>query len=101
MRPPILYNEQTMSRIAKLNESEVNNVLALKGKIPVEKLVQKLKVSRSTIYRIFDGSYHARPVETTSAKDLQHMDELTISTVQFVLAKTRLEKLIGHTIQIH
>ena len=90
-----------MSRTAKLNVSEVNNVLALKGKIPVEKLIKKLKVSRSTIYRIFDGSYQARPNPAAPNTNLEQMDELTISTVQFVLAKTRLEQLIGHPIQIH
>ena len=41
-----------MSRTAKLNTTEANSVLALKGKVPVDKLVKKLKVSRSTIYRI-------------------------------------------------
>lgn len=91
-----------MSRTAKLNTIEAQNVYALKGKVPVEKLVKKLKVSRSTIYRIFDGTYQARPVAPSIApKDLEHMDELTISTVQFVLAKTRLEQLMGHPIQIH
>ena len=90
-----------MSRTALLNTTEVNNVLALKGKVPVEKLVKKLKVSRSTIYRIFDGSYQARPAQPcVTPQDLEHMDELTLSTVQFVLAKTRLEQLIGHPLQI-
>jgi len=92
-----------MSRTAKLNTTEAQSVLALKGKVPVEKLVKKLKgkVSRSTIYRIFDGSYQARPVQTMPAVNLKEMDELTVSTVQFVLAKTQLEKLLGHPIQIH
>lgn len=90
-----------MSRTAKLNTTEVNHILALKDKVPVDKLVKKLKVSRSTIYRIFEGSYQARPVEKMPTTNLSQMDELTISTVQFVLAKTRLEQLIGHPILIH
>lgn len=90
-----------MSRIAKLNETEVNSVLALKGKVPVEKLTKKLKVSRSTIYRIFDGTYQARPNPPSPMLNLQEMDERTLATVQFVLAKTNLEKVIGHPIQIH
>jgi len=90
-----------MSRTAKLNTTEVSNILALKGKVPVEKLVKKLKVSRSTIYRIFEGNYHARPCTTAPSFKLSDMDELTITTVQFMLAKTKLEQLIGHSIQIH
>ena len=90
-----------MSRTAKLNTSEVTNVRALKGKVSVEKLVKKLKVSRSTVYRIFDGSYQARPDTFIPTRSLDKMDELTISTVQFVLAKIRLEQLIGHPILIH
>lgn len=91
-----------MSRTAKLSTTEVSNILALKGKVSVDKLVKKLKVSRSTIYRIFEGSYHARPAMSALPNvDLNKMDELTISTVQFVLAKTRLEQLIGHSIKIH
>ena len=90
-----------MSRTAKLNTTEVSSILALKGKVPVEKLQKKLKVSRSTIYRVFDGSYHPREDMRSPAMELKQMDELTLSTVQFVLAKTRLEKLIGHPIQIH
>lgn len=90
-----------MSRIAKLSESEVSNVLALKGKIPVDKLTKKLKLSRSTIYRIFDGSYHARPDTPAIPKSLETMDELTLTTVQFILAKTNLEKLLGRAIMIH
>lgn len=91
-----------MSRTAKLSTTEVANVLALKDKIPVDKLVKKLKVSRSTIYRIFDGSYHARPdAPRVTFDNLNQMDELTLTTVQFVLAKTNLEKLIGHPIHVH
>ena len=90
-----------MSRTAKLNTVEVANVLALKDKIPVDKLVKKLKVSRSTIYRIFEGSYQARPASPVCNTNLKDMDELTLSTVQFVLAKTNLERLIGHPLQIH
>jgi len=90
-----------MSRTAKLSESEVANVVALKGKIPVEKLTKKLKLSRSTIYRIFDGSYHARPDQPAFPQNLQGMDDLTLSTVQFVLAKTNLEKLLGRPITVH
>jgi hypothetical protein len=90
-----------MSRTAKLNETEVASVLALKGKVPVEKLTKKLKVSRSTIYRIFEGSYQARPAAPSPMANLAQMDETTLATVQFVLAKTNLEKLIGHPIQIH
>lgn len=89
-----------MSRTPKLNETEVSHILALKGKLPVEKLTKKLKVSRSTIYRIFDGSYSARPAPPPIPKDLESMDGLTIATVQFVLAKTNLEKVIGHPIHI-
>lgn len=90
-----------MSRTAKLNTTEVMSVLALKGKVPVEKLQKKLKVSRSTIYRIFDGSYQPRKETQVVPENLKQMDELTLSTVQFILAKTNLEKLIGHPIRIH
>ena len=89
-----------MSRTAKLNTTEANSVLALKGKVPVEKLTKKLKVSRSTIYRIFEGTYQARPNPVSPNMSLDTMDELTLSTVQFVLAKTKLEKLIGHPIML-
>ena len=90
-----------MPRTAKLNTTEMNSILALKGKVPVDKLVKKLKVSRSTIYRIYEGSYQARPSMPAPPIKLAEMDELTISTVQFVLAKTRLEQLIGHPLIIH
>ena len=90
-----------MSRISKLTESEAANVKALQGKIPVDKLVKKLKLSRSTIYRIFEGSYHARPDLPKVPQNLQEMDELTLTMVQFVLAKTNLEKLLGRPIMIH
>lgn len=91
-----------MSRIAKLNTTEVTSILALKDKLPVDKLVKKLKVSRSTIYRIFEGSYHARPNPAPVAPtNLSDMDGLTVATVQFVLAKTNLERLIGHPLHIH
>lgn len=90
-----------MSRISKLCSSEVTSIQALKGKIPVERLTKKLKLSRSTIYRIFDGSYHPRPDRPAPPQNLQDMDELTVSTVQFVLAKTHLEKLLGRTLVVH
>lgn len=92
-----------MSRTAKFNVTEANSVLALKGKVPVDKLVKKLKVSRSTIYRIFDGSYQPRKEVRVmpNVQDIQQMDELTLSTVQFILAKTNLEKVIGHPLQVH
>lgn len=93
-----------MARTALLSESEVKNVLALKGKIPVPKLEKKLKLSRSTIYRIFDGSYnpHPDPIQIPeSLNDLKKMDSLTPEVVEFALAKAKLEKSLGRKITIH
>lgn len=93
-----------MARTALLSASEVRSVQALHGKIPVEKLEKKLKLSKSTIYRIFSGDYNPRPDPVTvpqSLNDLKKLDTLTPEMVEFALAKDKLEKQLGRPITLH
>lgn len=96
-------------RPSKLTLTEAAHLKSLRDSAPVPVLAKRFNVSKSTVYRVFDGSYKARmedgktmvqrasPFQTrqSQALSMNDFDDLTLATVQFVLAKTQLQRHLG------
>ncbi len=94
-------------RPSKLTVTQASHLKSLKGTAPVPVLAKRFDVSKSTVYRVFSNQYKARKDEapvvqsnplqvrnphTQQPLQLEDFDDLTLATVQFVLAKTQLQK---------
>ena len=59
-----------MARISKLNEAQCAKIQTLRTEqhIPVPRLARRFKVSESSLYKVLDGTYHARPTSVHRAR---------------------------------